>query len=86
MIAQVLAVIIFLAMFVLIITEIWERHYVTLGCALLTLFLVFGVGMHSMSAVWETLNLYSFLHPSSGIVLENPPVYLQVSIGKPLSS
>lgn len=63
MIAQVLAVIIFLAMFVLIITEIWERHYVTLGCALLTLLLVFGVGMHSMSAVWETLNLHSFFTP-----------------------
>lgn len=40
MIAQVIAVIIFLAMFVLIITEIWERHYVTLGCALLTLIFV----------------------------------------------
>ena len=63
MIAQVLAVIIFLAMFVLIITEIWERHYVTLGCALLTLIFVFGVGMHSMSAVWETLNLHSFFTP-----------------------
>ncbi len=63
MIAQVIAVIIFLAMFVLIITEIWERHYVTLGCALLTLIFVFGIGMHSMSAVWETLNLYSFFTP-----------------------
>ncbi len=50
-------------MFVLIITEIWERHYVTLGCALLTLIFVFGIGMHSMSAVWETLNLYSFFTP-----------------------
>ncbi len=63
MIAQVIAVIIFLAMFVLIITEIWERHYVTLGCALLTLIFVFGIGMHSMSAVWETLNLHSFFTP-----------------------
>lgn len=63
MIAQVIAVIIFLAMFVLIITEIWERQYVTLGCALLTLIFVFGIGMHSMSAVWETLNLHSFFTP-----------------------
>ena len=37
MISQILAVIIFLAMFILIITEVWERHIVTLGCALLTL-------------------------------------------------
>ena len=53
--AQILAVIIFLAMFILIITEIWERHIVTLGCALLTLVLVFGLCMHSPSAIIETL-------------------------------
>ena len=41
MIAQIFAVVIFLAMFILIITEVWERHIVTLGCALLTLILVF---------------------------------------------
>ena len=55
--AQILAVIIFLAMFILIITEIWERHIVTLGCALLTLVLVFGLCMHSPSAIIETLNI-----------------------------
>lgn len=33
MIAQIFAVVIFLAMFILIITEVWERHIVTLGCA-----------------------------------------------------
>lgn len=59
MIAQVLAVLIFLSMFVLIVTEIWERHIVTLGCGLLTLLLVFGVGMQSMDAVIETLNVKS---------------------------
>ena len=53
MIAQVLAVIIFLSMFILIITEIWERHIVTLGCAVLTMVLVFGIGMHSMQAAIE---------------------------------
>ena len=41
-------------------TEVWERHVITLGCGLLTLVLVFGLGMHSMGAVWETLNLGSF--------------------------
>ena len=60
MVAQILAVIIFLAMFVLIVLEVWERHIITLGCGLLTLVLVFGLGMHSMSAVLETLNLGSF--------------------------
>lgn len=59
MLAQILAVIIFLAMFILIITEIWERHIITLGCALLTLVLVFGLGMRNMDAVTETLNIHS---------------------------
>ena len=59
-VAQILAVVIFLAMFVLIVLEVWERHIITLGCGLLTLVLVFGLGMHSMSAVLETLNLGSF--------------------------
>ena len=48
MLAQVLAIIIFLAMFLLIILEIWERQWITLACGLLTLLLVFGLGMHSM--------------------------------------
>lgn len=59
MLAQVLATVIFLAMFILIITEIWERHIITLVSALLTLILVFGVGMHSLPAIIETLNVHS---------------------------
>ncbi len=59
MLAQVLAVVIFLAMFVLIVTEIWERHVITLASAVLTLILVFGVGMHSIDAIVETLNVHS---------------------------
>ena len=59
MTAQILALIIFLAMFVLIILEVWDRHLITLGYGLLTLVLVFGLGMRSMSAVWETLNVKS---------------------------
>ena len=68
MVAQILAVIIFLAMFVLIVLEVWERHIITLGCGLLTLVLVFGLGMHSMSAVLETLNLGSFFTSHFGTV------------------
>ena len=60
MLAQVLAIIIFLAMFLLIILEIWERQWITLACGLLTLLLVFGLGMHSTGAIMRTLNLQSF--------------------------
>ena len=60
MLAQVFAIIIFLAMFLLIILEIWERQWITLACGLLTLLLVFGLGMHSMGAIMRTLNLQSF--------------------------
>ena len=43
MIAQIFATIIFIIMFVFIVTEIIERHIVSLVCALLTLLLVFGL-------------------------------------------
>lgn len=59
MAAQILAVLIFVVMFVLIITEKFERHIVTLVCGLLTLVLVFGVCMHSMGAIVETLNVHN---------------------------
>ncbi len=59
MLAQIFAVMIFIAMFVFIVTEIVERHIVSLVCALLTIILVFGVGMHSMTAVIDTINLRS---------------------------
>ncbi len=59
MVAQVLAVLIFVAMFLLIVIDKIERHIVTLVCGLLTLVLVFGVAMQSMTAVLETLNLRS---------------------------
>ena len=57
MLAQIFAVIIFVAMFILIITEIFERHWTTLVCGLLTLIFVFGVGMHSWEACMKTLNV-----------------------------
>ena len=55
--AKVLAVTIFIVMFGLIITEVWERHISTLVCGLATLVLVFMVGMHDMGAVSRTLNI-----------------------------
>lgn len=57
--AQILALAIFVIMFVMIVLDKIERQYVTLGCGLLTLVLVFGVAMRSMSAITETLNLRS---------------------------
>lgn len=59
MIEQILAVLIFVIMFLLIITEKFERHIITLVCGLLTLILVFGICMHSMSAIMDTLNIRS---------------------------
>ncbi|MGN1059306.1 MAG: SLC13 family permease [Clostridia bacterium] len=58
-IAQAVAVVIFVAMFVLIVLDKIERHYVTLGCGLLTLVLVFGLLMRSWAAISYTLNLKS---------------------------
>lgn len=63
MLAQVLAVLIFAVMFLLIVMDKIERHIVSLGCGLLMILLVFGLGMHSMSAVAETLNLHSIIRP-----------------------
>ena len=61
--AQILAVLIFVAMFVLIVMDQIERQIVTLACGALTLVLVFGVGMHSMDAILETLNVRSIFTP-----------------------
>ena len=76
------AVVIFLAMFILIITEVWERHIVTLGCALLTLILVFGICMHSPSAIIETLNIHSIFHRDSGTQQVKQAKLLLESTGK----
>lgn len=57
--AQILALIIFIAMFLLIVIDKIERQYITLGCGILTLILVFGFAMHSTGAIDKTLNLRS---------------------------
>ena len=58
-VAQILALVIFVIMFALIVLDKIERHYVTLGCGILTLALVFGAAMKSMPAIESTLNLKS---------------------------
>ena len=59
-IAQVLAVVIFIAMFILVVMEKIERHYITLGCGGVMILVVFGIVMRSTDAIWKTLNLSSF--------------------------
>ncbi len=59
MLIKILAISIFLIMFLLIIMEVWERHIITLGCGLVTIVLVFGICMHSFDAIKNTLNLTS---------------------------
>lgn len=58
--AQVMAVIIFVAMFLVIVSEKIERHITTLICGGLMLVVVFGLCLHSFTAITETLNLGCF--------------------------
>lgn len=63
-IAQILAVLIFVVMFALIVSDRIEREFVSLGCGALTLILVFGVCMRSKKAIVETLNIQSIFTKS----------------------
>lgn len=58
-IAQIMAVIIFVAMFVMIVMDKIEKQFVTLGCGALTLIVVFGLCMRSVDAIVETINIHS---------------------------
>lgn len=58
--AQILAVTIFVVMFLLVVMDKFERHHITLACGAATLIFVLGLAMHSGKAIWETLNLSSF--------------------------
>ena len=59
-VAQILAVVIFIAMFLLIVMEKFERQYITLAAGTAVILLVFGLVMRSGTAILETLNLGSF--------------------------
>jgi Na+/H+ antiporter NhaD/arsenite permease-like protein len=60
MVAQIAAISIFVVMFILIITEKIEKHYVTLGAGLLTLVVVFGICLKDFGAIWDVLNFKAF--------------------------
>ena len=53
--AQIFAVVIFVGMFIMIVLDKIERHYVTLGSGILTLVLVFGICMLNGTAIMDTL-------------------------------
>jgi len=57
MTVQIAAIVIFAAMFILIIMDKIEKHYVTLGCGVLTLVIVFGIIKADVNAIWDTLNI-----------------------------
>ncbi len=59
--AQIFAVVIFVAMFVMIVLDKIERHFVTLGSGVLTLTVVFGICMRDGKAIWNTLALEGFV-------------------------
>ncbi len=63
MISQIVAAVIFVVMFILIVLDKIERHYVTLGCGVLTLGVVMGICMQSGEAVVQTLNFGSIFTP-----------------------
>ncbi len=59
-VAQIFAVIIFVGMFIMIVLDKIERHYVTLGSGLLTLIVVFGICMRNGTAILNTLAVKDF--------------------------
>ena len=67
-VAQVLAVLVFATMFIMIVLDKIERHYVTMACGVLTIGLVFGAAMRSMEAIKETLNVSSIFTKDFWIV------------------
>lgn len=69
-VVQIIATVIFVAMFVLIVLDKIERQYVTLGCGLLTLIFVLGIGIattqgigKSLEAIRETIGVHTIFTP-----------------------
>lgn len=59
MVSQIFAIVIFVLMFAFIIMDKIPRHWVTLGCGLATIIIVFAICMRSPNAIIETLNVKS---------------------------
>ena len=59
MLAQLVVIAIFLTMFVLMVTERFEKHRITLVSGIATLVVVFGIIMQNGDAIINILNLRS---------------------------
>ncbi len=55
--AQILAVAIFVVMFLMIVWDRFERQYITLVCGLAMIVVVFAIVMHSGNAILDSLNV-----------------------------
>ena len=62
-IALGVAVFIFLAMFILVVLEKFEKQYVTLTCGALMIIVVLGIIMRDANAIIEVLNFKSLIQP-----------------------
>ncbi|MDO4218439.1 MAG: SLC13 family permease [Synergistaceae bacterium] len=60
-IALIVAVLIFCAMFLLVVSEKFEKQHVTLACGALMLIVVLGIIMRDMNAIIDVLNFKSIL-------------------------
>ena len=61
--AKIIAIAIFVAMFILMVLDKIEKQYITLVAGALTMIFVFGVAMHSKEALMETLNVKGIFTP-----------------------
>ena len=64
MATQIIAIVIFIVMFVMIVVSKIERQWITLGAALLTIVVVLLLGLKSPGAAMEVLNLKAFISGS----------------------
>lgn len=62
--AAISSIIVFLVMFILVISEKIEKHLVTLACGGVMLIVVFGAVMRDGDAIADTLNFYSLVNPN----------------------
>lgn len=62
--AAISSIIVFLVMFILVISEKIEKHLVTLACGGVMLIVVFGAIMRDGDAIADTLNFYSLVNPN----------------------
>lgn len=77
--AQIVALIIFVLMFVAIVMDKIERQWVTLGCGAATLIIVFGILMRSPATILESINVASIFHRDFWITSEAESVSIGVN-------